>query len=103
MLPISFKIISGVFFVVLISKDFYRKIGGYTNIPIMEDVKIIRDIGFRNIKILDSYIITDALRFESQGWLFRPMINIYCLVLYFLGYDINTINKIYIRKKHGKS
>jgi len=79
----------------LISRNFYNSIGGYKNMPIMEDVKIIRDIGFSNIKILNSYIITDATRFENQGWLFRPMLNIYCLTLYFLGFNINSINKIY--------
>ena len=79
----------------LISKSFYKNIGGYKNIPIMEDVEIIRAIGFRNIKILNSYIITDAERFENQGWIYRPMINLFCLTLYFLGFNINYINKIY--------
>ena len=79
----------------LISKSFYKNIGGYKNIPIMEDVEIIRAIGFRNIKILNSYIITDAARFENQGWIYRPMINLFCLTLYFLGFNINSINKIY--------
>ncbi len=82
----------------LISKEFYIKIGGYKSIPIMEDVEIIRGIGFRNIKILDSYIITDAIRFEKQGWLFRSIINLYCLFLYFIGFNINKINRIYLRK-----
>lgn len=79
----------------LISRSFYKNIGGYKNIPIMEDVEIIRNIGFRNIKILNSYIITDAARFENQGWIYRPMINLFCLTLYFLGFNINYINKIY--------
>ena len=79
----------------LISRNFYKNIGGYKNIPIMEDVEIIRTIGFRNIKILNSYIITDAARFENQGWIYRPMINLFCLTLYFLGFNINNINKIY--------
>ena len=79
----------------LISRSFYKNIGGYKNIPIMEDVEIIRAIGFRNIKILNSYIITDAARFENQGWIYRPMINLFCLTLYFLGFNINYINKIY--------
>ena len=79
----------------LISRSFYKNIGGYKNIPIMEDVEIIRNIGFRNIKILNSYIITDAERFENQGWIYRSMINLFCLTLYFLGFNINYINKIY--------
>ena len=52
-------------------------------------------IGFRNIKILNSYIITDAARFENQGWIYRPMINLFCLTLYFLGFNINNICTFY--------
>ena len=87
----------------LISKAFYNKIGGYKNLPIMEDVEIIRNVGFRNIKILNSYIITDSIRYKSAGWLIRPFINLYCLTLYFLGFNIEIINKIYIRKTYGKN
>ena len=87
----------------LISKTFYNKIGGYKNLPIMEDVEIIRNVGFRNIKILNSYIITDSIRYKSSGWLIRPFINLYCLTLYFLGFNIEIINKIYIRKTYGKN
>ena len=82
----------------IISKDFYTKIGGFKPLPIMEDVEIVKNIGFKNIKLLDSYITTDSIRYKDQGWLFRPLINLYCLSLYFLGFNINLINKIYQRK-----
>tara|TARA_B110000238_G_scaffold155968_1_gene168677 strand:+ start:263 stop:955 length:693 start_codon:yes stop_codon:yes gene_type:complete len=82
----------------IISKTFYNKIGGFKALPIMEDVEIIKNIGFKNIRILDSYIITDSIRYKTQGWLIRPFINLYCLSLYFLGFNINLINKIYNRK-----
>jgi rSAM/selenodomain-associated transferase 2 len=87
----------------IISKVFYNKIGGFKALPIMEDVEIIRNIGFKNIKILNSYIITDSIRYKSEGWLIRPLRNLYCLTLYILGFNINTINSIYIRKKYGKN
>ena len=82
----------------LISKAFYKKIGGFKPLPIMEDVEIVKNIGFKNIILLDSYITTDSIRYKDQGWLFRPLINLYCLSLYFLGFNINLINKIYQRK-----
>ena len=87
----------------IISKVFYNKIGGFKALPIMEDVEIIRNIGFKNIKILNSYIVTDSIRYRSEGWLIRPIRNLYCLTLYILGFNINTINSIYIRKKYGKN
>ena len=82
----------------IISKAFYKKIGGFKPLPIMEDVEIVKNIGFKNIRILDSYIITDSIRYKNQGWLIRPLINLYCLSLYFLGFNINLINRIYQRK-----
>ena len=82
----------------IISKVFYTKIGGFKPLPIMEDVEIVKNIGFKNIILLDSYITTDSIRYKDQGWLFRPLINLYCLSLYFLGFNINLINKIYQRK-----
>jgi len=87
----------------IISKAFYNKIGGYKDLPIMEDVEIIRTIGFRNIKILNSSIITYSIRYKSAGWLIRPLINMYCLALYLLGFNIDKINRIYTRKKYGKN
>ena len=82
----------------IISKTFYNKIGGFKPLPIMEDVEIVKNIGFKNIRILDSYIITDSIRYKTQGWLIRPLINLYCLSLYFLCFNINYINRIYKRK-----
>tara|TARA_B110000238_G_C16119337_1_gene436390 strand:- start:1689 stop:2381 length:693 start_codon:yes stop_codon:yes gene_type:complete len=82
----------------ILSKVFYNKIGGFKTLPIMEDVEIIRNIGYKNIRILDSYIITDSIRYKNQGWLIRPLVNLYCLSLYLLGFNINLINKIYQKK-----
>ena len=82
----------------IISNAFYKKIGGFKELPIMEDVEIVRNIGFKNIRILSSYIITDSIRYKNKGWIIRPFINLYCLSLYFLGFNINLIHKIYQRK-----
>jgi len=79
----------------LISKNFYKKIGGYEELPIMEDINIIKKIKYKNLNIINSYIITDAVKYKKQGWLIRPLINLTCLTLYFMGCNINTINNIY--------
>ena len=79
----------------LISKNFYKKIGGYKELPIMEDVNIIKRIKYKNLIIINSYIITDAVKYKKQGWIIRPLINLTCLTLYFMGCNINKINNIY--------
>ncbi len=79
----------------LISKSLYNKIGGFKPMPIMEDIYIIRKIGYRNLYLMNSNVITDAHKYIEQGWIKRPLLNLTCLLLYFIGYDLNKINKIY--------
>ena len=79
----------------LISKKLYKNIGGFAPIPIMEDVNIIRRISYRNLILINSYVITDASKYIEYGWIKRTFINVTCITLYFIGYDINKIHKIY--------
>ena len=79
----------------LISKNLYNKIGGFKPMPIMEDIYIIRKIGYKNLYLMNGNIITDADKYIRQGWIKRPLLNLICLMLYFIGYDINKISKIY--------
>jgi len=79
----------------LISKSLYNKIGGFKPMPIMEDIYIIRKIGYKNLYLMNSNIITDAHKYKEQGWIKRPLLNLSCLLLYFIGYDLNKIYKIY--------
>ena len=79
----------------LISRIFYRELGGYSHIPIMEDVALIRQIGKENIFILNTPAITSAKRYKKDGWLKRPIRNLFCLLLYYLRWDINKIKQFY--------
>ena len=83
----------------LISKNLYHKVGGFKAIPIMEDVNIIRKIGYKNINIINTYITTDASKYKKYGWIKRPLFNLYCLILYFLNIDINKIYDKYYNDK----
>jgi rSAM/selenodomain-associated transferase 2 len=79
----------------LINRQFYKELGGYLKIPIMEDVELIRKIGRRNISMLKTPALTSSIRYQEDGWLFRPIRNLICLVLYFLNWDIHAINRLY--------
>lgn len=56
---------------IFVKRELFYDIGGFEEIPIMEDYRFSLDIDKRNIKILqcNSKIITRAVRFEKGGML----------------------------------
>jgi rSAM/selenodomain-associated transferase 2 len=79
----------------LIERGFYRRIGGFRALPLMEDVDLVRRIGRRNLVALDADAVTSAERYERDGWLARPMRNLGCLALYFAGLSPTVIRRLY--------
>lgn len=69
----------------LISTKFYRQIGGYRPLPLMEDVEIIRRIGRRHLSLLRSSALTSFARYRQDGYFRRIFRNLTCLALYFAG------------------
>ncbi len=81
----------------LIHRTLYDAVGGFPDIPLMEDVAIIRKIGRHRLAHLTARAITSAARWQQHGWLFRSARNLTCLSLYFAGVPPRTIAKIYGR------
>ncbi len=81
----------------LIHRALYDQIGGYTDIPLMEDVDIVRRIGKRRLTVLDARATTSAVRWQQSGWLWRSARNLICLGLYFAGVSPATLVKFYGR------
>ena len=79
----------------LINHAFYEELGGYKSIPLMEDVDLVRRIGRRNLCALDGAVITSAAKYRQDGWMLRPLRNLFCLSLYLLGIAPEKIAKIY--------
>jgi rSAM/selenodomain-associated transferase 2 len=79
----------------LIERGFYRRIGGFRALPLMEDVDFVRRIGRRNLVALDADAVTSAERYERDGWLARPIRNLSCLALYFAGLSPGVIRRLY--------
>ncbi len=78
-----------------ISRALYDEIGGFNDMPLMEDVDIIKRIGRLRLRIGKHVIITSAEKYNKYGYLFRMLRNGFCLLLYKLGVDPATIRKIY--------
>ncbi len=79
----------------VLSRQLYDQIGGFSDIPLMEDVDIIRRIGRRRLTILPAYAVTSAERYRRDGYMTRSLRNLTCLTLYFLGVPPARIAKFY--------
>ena len=79
----------------LIARDFYDRLGGYRPIPLFEDVDIVRRIGNRRLRVLPVAAVTSADRYRREGWWRRPLRNLACLTLYFLGVPPRRILGLY--------
>ena len=79
----------------LIKRDFYRSLGGFRALPLMEDVDLVRRIGRHRLVILPISARTSAARWQAQGWAARSLRNIACLSLYFIGVPPRLLYRLY--------
>lgn len=79
----------------LIGRGFYGALGGFAAVPLMEDVKLVRRIGRRRLVLLDVAALTSAERYRRDGYLGRPVRNLACLALYFLGVPPRLLSRLY--------
>ena len=79
----------------LISKHFYRRLGGYRPISLMEDVDLVRRIGRRRMTTLAADAVTSAQRYRRDGWVLRPLRNLSLLTLYYLGLPSHILSRLY--------
>ena len=82
---------------IFIRRDFFEKIGGYKDIPIMEDVDIVRRIrrAGGDLKILDSAVRTSCRRMEAEGITHRVLQNWMMTILYNLGVSPHKLARFY--------
>jgi rSAM/selenodomain-associated transferase 2 len=79
----------------LIQRRLFDSIGGYRDLPIMEDVDIVRRLGRRRLALLDAAAVTSADRYRSEGYLARSLRNQICLALYSFGIPAGRIAQLY--------
>ncbi|MEQ8504162.1 MAG: TIGR04283 family arsenosugar biosynthesis glycosyltransferase [Rhodospirillales bacterium] len=79
----------------LISRGFYDFLGGFSPLPLMEDVDLVRRIGGRRLVMLPSAATTSAARYRKDGWWLRPLRNLFCLGLFYLGVRPHWIAGLY--------
>jgi rSAM/selenodomain-associated transferase 2 len=79
----------------LIPRELYEAVGGFADVPLMEDVGLVRRIGRRRLRMLDATAVTSAGRYRRDGWWRRPVRNLAVLSLYLLGVPPRTLKRLY--------
>jgi hypothetical protein len=69
----------------LISRKLYDEVGGFLDVPLMEDVMIVRAIGKQRLTELNAEARTSAAKYERDGWGKRSWRNAFLLIRFLLG------------------
>ena len=77
----------------------FQDLGGYHNLPLMEDVDFVRRLRRRGrLAHVDVPAITSARRWERDGWLRRTVENVVLTLLYFAGQPPERLARRYHRR-----
>jgi len=79
----------------LIHKTFYARLGGYPDVALMEDVGLVRKIGWRRMTLLHARAFTSPARYRKDGYLKRSLANLGLLSLYFLRVPPRFLARVY--------
>ena len=82
---------------VFMRKAIFTDLGGFKDIPIMEDVEIMQRIKRRGgkIRIIDRRVRTSARRWEEEGILYTTLRNWLLITLYLLGVKPEKLVRFY--------
>lgn len=79
----------------LISRALYDEIGGYEDLPLMEDVRIVQAVGRKRLIILSAEVRTSAAKYERDGWRRRSWHNSWLITRYLMGASPHALAKRY--------
>jgi len=84
--------------VIVITKRFYKELGGFPELPIFEDVELLRRARKKTrIVKLPAYVTTSARRFRKKGVVFTQVLNGMYLLRYFMGTNTARIYNKYFQ------
>ncbi len=83
----------------LVSRELHDAVGGYPEIPLMEDVAMARRLGRRRLVPLAGEAVTSAERYAAGGWIRRGARNLSTQALYFVGIAPERLLARYERDK----
>lgn len=81
---------------IFVKRSEFEKIGGFKDIPIMEDVDLMRRLKKSGkVVVLDDKVKTSARRWEKEGVVYTTIRNWLLLTLYFMGVTPERLYKLY--------
>jgi rSAM/selenodomain-associated transferase 2 len=82
---------------IFVRKEYFNKIGGYRDIPLMEDIELMTRIKRRGdrIVVIPAKVLTSARRWEREGILFSTFRNWALQLLYVFGVPPEQLVKWY--------
>lgn len=78
----------------LIHRSLYEQVGGFRDLPLMEDVDLVRRLGRRRLVRLEGTATTSAERWRRRGWIRQSATNLHCLLLYLVGVPPEVIARL---------
>jgi len=90
---------------IFVRRNYFNEIGGYKDIPLMEDVELMRRVKRSGKKMLMFHdrVMTSPRRWEEEGLLFCTLRNWALQILYFLGVSPHKLVNFYKDDKIVKS
>jgi glycosyltransferase involved in cell wall biosynthesis len=78
----------------LIPRQLFDAVGGYKNLPMMEDIDLVRRLGRHRLVMLDATAVISAERYKRDGYLLRSMRSQVCQALYRAGLPMSLIARL---------
>ena len=79
----------------LIHRETLAAVGGIAELPLLEDLDLVRRLGRRRLVALDAVCETSAERYRRDGWLARPARNILIAAAFLAGVPATTLARLY--------
>jgi len=97
---------------IFLRREYFLRIGGFLEVPLMEDVELMRRIKHSGGKIciLGERVVTSARRWETEGVVYCTLRNWVLMLFYLLGVPPDRLAKFYsnhteesrLKRKAGK-
>jgi rSAM/selenodomain-associated transferase 2 len=82
---------------IFMRKDYFEQLGGYPEVPLMEEIELMKQIKKNKYKIhiLPDKVKTSARRYDEEGHVFGWLRNHKIRFLYWLGVPLEKLTKLY--------
>ncbi len=90
---------------IFVRKSYFEQIGGFREIPLMEDIELMQRIKRKGDKIfiLKDRVSTSPRRWEAEGVLYTTLRNQFLASMYYLGVSPERLVRYYRNHRRNKS